>query len=93
MTTKSDKVAPITGQTAKVGETFNRNRYEVHSRAQRPGAVWMIHSRKADTLTEAREQVKEAKKGDHPIMVEMIGPGPKMDFRIVQVTASCKVVE
>lgn len=93
MTTNQTQTTPPNGQTAKVGETYNRDRYEVHSRARSKGAQWRADARSATTLEEARAQVKEGQKPENPTLVAMIGAGPKLDFRIVQVKATCQVVE
>ncbi len=92
MTTSIKTVTPITGQTAKVGETYNRDRYEVHVRVSKSGKDWTVHARNATTLEQARQQVTEHRK-PNPTLEIMIGAGPKLDYRIIHVSATCKVVE
>ena len=83
--------AVLTAKT--IGETYERNRYEVHTRSLEPDASheWRVYSRNAKTIEEAREQIASAKANNSRI-AWLISFG-RVEFRIVKVTARCEIVE
>jgi hypothetical protein len=78
-----------------IGETYDRNRFEVHRRIwddeKNEWGVWMCISRSAKTLEEAREHWTREQSFDRGLS-RLIGQA-KMEARIVKVTATCEVVE
>ncbi len=84
----------ITTQTAKVGDTYPREGYEIHYRAIRPGSEWRKRMGKLfPTLAEAREAVKESQKPEPWPLVQMIGPSPKVEYRIAHIKGTVTVIE
>ncbi len=87
----------IDPNTAKVGDTYDRNGYEVQYRLAVPrdaeSAKWRrVMGKLNKTVEEARKVIRDAQKPE-PALEIMIGRGPKMLYRIVKVTATVEIVE
>jgi hypothetical protein len=80
----------------KVGAKYDRSCYEVHGLAKTKDAKWTAIIRGAKTLADAKKRFKEHleshKKGED-VMTWLIGPGPKLQYRIVKVVATVEVME
>lgn len=91
------KQTVVDAQTAKVGDIYPRNGYEVQYKVAKPSdgspAVWRRCSGKLNkTVEEARDAIKDHRK-PNPTLDIMIGRGPTLLYRIVKVMASVEIVE
>lgn len=76
-----------------IGETYQRNRFEVHARLLETGKVhdWRVHSRSGKTIDEARNQIAEHK--EHCKRLQFFVDQGKWEYAIAEVTAIVKIVE
>lgn len=87
MTTKSQSFTPET-----IGRTFNRTRYEVHSRRIGGDGQWFGSIGKYETIDKAKSAIAEVSK---PILGGMVsfegGKREQYEYRIVRVESVCTV--
>jgi len=87
----SKQTTKITSDNAKVGDTYTRNRFEVHYLGS-DNKTWFAMARNAKTLQEARAQLADRKAGDRALAgFIQLGKFPRT--RIVKVLAEVTVVE
>lgn len=95
ITTPNDQPASRGEQTAQtvkyqVGDTYERNRFEVHTQSE--SGMWLNFTRQPKTLEEAREAIRKGKEANGALRGFIdVGRWPRT--RIVEVKATVTVIE
>lgn len=80
----------------KVGDKYDRNRFEVHSRVKGSTGPWYAYIRGAETMEDVKRRFAERLKLDRAgeeATSWLIGRGPKFEYRIAKVIATVEIME
>lgn len=77
----------------KVGDTYSRDRFEVHTLAE--NGKWFVLSRSATTVEEARQHIKERKEWDQNLrsFIDLGKPLGFFGIQLVHVVSTCTIEE